>query len=238
MTSHRPPLLQTMTGELYQLARVHYKVHNPNKVIKTFSELKCMDLDPLHQRWTWLYHQEAQNLGLEIPWNQVPRDHIPIILGSFYFRNENEGFFNFNSFQRATTGIVFFNQLLSRSILEVTEIEVLNKLFSTLESDSTVHSKYFDKNPSPSRNSDLLFERLVQIDSSFVSLEDKKRLFLEETERYFKEPLPEIERFHCHFYEEGIFFLETALKIRETITLANFLGNKTYSFSDLIGKTV
>ena len=63
--------------------------------------------------------------------------------------------------------------------------------------------------------------------------EKKLQIALEDMECVAKQPLPEIERFPVHYYEEGIQAFETALQIRQLIALQHWLGNTGYTFFDV-----
>jgi hypothetical protein len=193
-----------------------------------------MDFQVPHQRWIWNYCKEAADIGLEVAWNDVPLDHIPVILGAFFFKNDHEGFFNFNSFQRATKGISFFAERLPRSVLEVTDMEVYNKLFDGPVDHATVHAEIFDRNPSPKSNNVAWEERVALIESSGLQNEEKYKRLIEDSERHAKKPLALIERFQTNFYTDGIEVLKTGLRFREMIATKHWLGNKDFSFWDLV----
>lgn len=224
----------TMTGEHCQLARVHYKIRNAANVFKIFSGLECMDFQQSRQRWVWTYEKEASRLGLQVAWNKVPADHIPVVLGSFFLKRPTEGFFNFNSFERAIKGISFFAKKLPRTVLEITDIEIVNKLFDGPVNHATIHAEYFDSGPSPTSKAEVALERIEMIESSGLSDEQKMKLQFAELERRARKPLELIERLPCNFYDDGIEVLEKALQMREAIALHHFLGNKDYSFWDLM----
>jgi hypothetical protein len=43
---NKRPLLATMTGEPFQVARIHYDLIDKDKVQSAFAEMKCMEFDP------------------------------------------------------------------------------------------------------------------------------------------------------------------------------------------------
>ena len=49
-----------------------------------------------------------------------------------------------------------------------------------------------------------------------------------------KQPLPEIERFPVHYYEEGIGTFTTTLTVRQFIAYQHWVGNTSYSMYDVI----
>ena len=60
------------------------------------------------------------------------------------------------------------------------------------------------------------------------------KILMEETERRSKQPLPEIERFPVHYYEEGIDGFTAALRLRQIVAMQHWLGNAEYTMLDAI----
>ncbi len=237
MRNEKKPLLKTMTDEHYQLARVHCKIHNEAneaRIIQIFLKLRCVEYDASLNRWIWMYCDEAKNIRLKVAHNKVPREMQPVILGAFYFRGEKDGFFNFNSFQRTVKGLIFFNKHIGRSILEFTEIDVLNKLFAGTVDHATIHASIFDQQSSPRNTADVMMDRIGMIASTAKSPGEKMRLLLNHTKSMAKQPLPEIERIPCNYYADGIRSVDTTLRMREQIAIKHWLGNTSYSFHDLL----
>lgn len=235
MFGKQKALMKTMTGEHYMLARVHFKIRDKTKVLRTFSRLKCIEFDPHQKRWTWLYGDEAKGLKFEVPYNKVPPESRPVVLASFFLPSDEAGYFNTNSFDRATKAITFFDQKIGRQAIEFTDIEVVNKLIGSDEMSPDLHQKFFDSGPPRSNKADVAWERMQMIAEAPISPERKRELLHQRTMNDAKKPLDLVERLPTNFYDpEGIKFLETSLRMRETIAIQHWLGKKDYSFHDLV----
>lgn len=64
-------LLITMTKEIYMLARLHYDLLNPEKISRVFLKLRCMEHDPVQDRWVWLYEAEAKRLKFKGTYKRI-----------------------------------------------------------------------------------------------------------------------------------------------------------------------
>ena len=235
MTSKEKVLMKTMTGEHFMLTRIHFSVPDRATVVRMFSRLKCVDFDPEQKRWTWLYGDEAKGLKFEVPYNKVPRESRPIVLGSIFFTSDKAGYLNTNSFERATKFLTFFDQKLRREYMEFTEIEIVNKLIDPSEISPELHRKYFDLTPARTNKAEVAWERMQMIANSPISQERKRELLFQRSTRDAKKTLDLIERLPCNFYEpEGVRSLETALKMREILAVQHWLGKTDFSFYDLL----
>lgn len=233
-------LLVTMTGEPYQLVRIHYEVFNRGKVARIFSRLECMDYDPDHERWVWLYDGEAKNLQFNRSYASIPEEKHPIVIGAFFSRSEHEMFLNVNSFDRATKGIAFFDRYFRRTLIKkasakVTDIEVVNKFFEPSAADGVPkHEDYFDKRPVSKTDPAAVVKKLSMIASSVEDKTEGAMLAFSYLEESAKQPFPEIERFPTNFHEDGIKGIEASLRTREAIARQHWSGNTGYTFYDLV----
>ena len=76
-------------------------------------------------------------------------------------------------------------------------------------------------------------QRVIERTAHVQDPEEKLRIALEDMESGAKQPLPEIERFPVHYYEDGIQGFETALQMRQIVALQHWLGNTGYTFFDV-----
>lgn len=236
--------LMTMTGEPYQLARIHFEVFNRRGIAKIFSRLKCMDYDPDQKRWVWLYDGEARKLQFNWSYPSIPKEKHPIVLGSFFSRFENGMYLNVNSFDRATKAIAFFDRyfrrgLIRKALAKVTDIEVVNKYFRPSPGGGFPrHEDYFDKQPVTKTDPEAFMNKLETMVSSANDKEEGTRQALSYLEDSAKQPFPEKERLPTHFYEDGIEGLEASLRMRQAIAYQHWLGNTDYTYYDLIQDTL
>lgn len=226
-------LLGTVTGELYQPIRLHYKLFDQKRIIKIFRKIRCLDFDPSQNRWVWLYDFEAKKLTFEKSYSSIPRHLHPIVIGSFFIRAENLLLLDLRSFERATKAIVFFDKFIPRSVAKVTHAEIVNRLFDSTEKDSTP-TNIFDNNISEEIDPDAYVKSLMDMTSKITNIEKKREIVTSHITESMKKPLHEMEKFPTNYYEDGIQSLETALTIRQTIALKHWYGDKNFTFFDLM----
>jgi len=194
--------------------------------------------DNIQNRWVWLYEAEAKKLKFKGSYHEIPKERRPIILGSFYSKNEEKMYLNVNSFDRAKKAVVFFDKYLPRTIAKVTDITVLNKIFDFFDGNMPRHEDYFDQESIEINDQQKIINQLKNTTSSIKNPEEKLKAALTIFENNSKEPFPEVERFPIHFYEDGLTGLDGSLIMRETIALQHWNGNKDYSFYDLMQKII
>jgi len=68
--------------------------------------------------------------------------------------------------------------------------------------------------------------------------QERLKVVMEDMETSSKQPLPEIERFPIHFYEDGIDGFALTLRLRQLVALQHWLGNTTYTLMDAIRASV
>ena len=172
----------------------------------------------------WLYDHEAKGLRFKQSYADLPKHARPIVLGSFFLRADDQLLLDLRSCERATLAIPFFDKHIPRSVARVTEAEVVNRLFSaenrTLKPDS-----HFDHQPSTFINPQDAVERIRSLTAGIRNPLRKLKVVMDDMEANAKQPLPEIERFPVHYYEDGIQGFATALRFRQIVALEHWLGN-------------
>lgn len=230
------PLLVTMTGEAFQLARIHYDILCKDDIEHTFAKLKCMDFDPLKNRWVWNYHAEAQKLIFETSYDGIPKEYRPIVIGSFYLPTEQRMYVDVNSFDRAIAAIQFFDKHLSRKFALLSHIQLVNKFFQAVPGIVPSQGDYFDRLSPEKPDNTSSFEDIAADNTR--SRDEKIALAQQEMDENLKKPLQEIESLPVHFYEDGIESLQGALKIRHIIAFEHWQGNATFSYIDIFKKII
>jgi hypothetical protein len=226
-------LLATMTGEHFQPVRLHYTVFDRKALLRAFKKLRCVDRDPTQLRWVWLYDFEARTLPFQRSSAQIPRQYRPIIIGSFIPRSEDKMVLDLRSYERAILAIPFFDKHIPRSVAKATGAEVVNRLFSVEEAQITP-DQLFDRQETPVDDPEAILRGIAERVAPIQDPQEKFRLASECLEVQAKRPLPEIEWFPIHYYEEGIQSFQTALKMRQIIASQHWLGNTSYSMHDII----
>ncbi len=224
----------TVTGEYFQPVRLHYRVFNQQGLSRAFKKLRCVEYDPPQNRWVWLYEQEARKLGFKRPYAGIPRHLHPIVIGSFFPRTNDQLLLDLRSFDRARFAIPFFDKHVARSLAKVTEAEIVNKLFSATENSGLTPGAIFDHQTSTCLDPTSTLKRLIEQTAHVQDPLQKLRIAMEEVKSRANKPLPEIERFPVHFYEEGIKGFAGALQVRQVLALQHWLGNTEYSMLDVI----
>lgn len=229
------PLLMTHTDEIYQPVRIHYELSDKSKVLKTFSKLRCIDFDQEKDRWIWLYDDEARNIKLEKPYTAVPVEHRPIVIGSFYFREENRMHLDVRSIQRATAAILFFDKYIPRTAAKVRFLDIVNRLFGAADGIPDSFDIYFDSDDIKQPiDPDEFMEEIKAIQSRTEDIDEKRALAISYIENQFSEPFSGVERLPVHYYEEGISSLETSLIIRQSVAIKHWFGDTDYTIRDFI----
>jgi hypothetical protein len=227
----------TMTGEIHQPVRLYYDLYDKAKVLQVFKTLRCVQFDLDKEAWVWLFQSEAKKLKFATPYNKIPKHRRPIVLGEFHFTQDDVMWLDVRSHERATKAIVFFDRRIPRSAAQVTHAAIVNRFFgvstATLPPLNTLfdEAKIIDKNP----------EDILQAAAQFGTIPDvRERIdkvfaFMDQKSR---EPLPEVEKFPVHFYEDGIQSFETALRMRQIVALEHWQGNTSFTFGDMIQKII
>ena len=229
MAQKKPPLFTT-TGGLYQPARVYYQVFQKKTVVGAFKRLRCMAFDPSQNRWVWLYEQEAKKLKFKKPYNQIPRQSRPVVIGAFTFRGEAEMRLDLRSFDRVTKAIEFFDKHINRRAAKVAKLRVVNKLFSSEQKQARQLLKksfddFFDREDIPPPKAEALIKEIERLKEADADIEKKRQAAFNWLEQLSEEAFPEVEELPIHFYEDGISQLELMLSLRQIEAMEHWRGN-------------
>ncbi len=232
-------LFATMTKEYYMLARLHYKMFDMKKIEKIFLKMKCMAFDSNQTRWVWLYEGEAKKLKFKGSYSDIPKERRPIVLGSFFLRNEKEIYLNTNSFDRAIAAILFFDKYIPQKVARVTHITILNKIFDYLvEGKTPRHEEYFDNESPKYEDGEKKMMELAEELSEISNPVQRVSNAIERLEELAKKPFDEVETLPIHYYEDGISGLRSSLNIRKTVALRHFMGETDYTAHDIFKEVV
>jgi hypothetical protein len=230
-------VLATMTGEHFQPVRLHYKVLDQPGLQRAFKKLRCLDYDRTQQRWAWLYDHEAKRLRFKQSYSKIPELMHPIVIGSFFPRSGDQLLLDLRSCERAILAIPFFDKHLPRSVVRVTEAEVVNRLFSG-ENQTLTPDRLFDRQANTFIGPLADVQRLNDLIAGIQDPQERLKVLMEDIESGSKQPLPEIERFPIHFYEDGIGGFAMTLRSRQLVALQHWLGNTAYTLMDAIRASV
>src|SRR5437763_8838113 len=121
-------VLASITGELFQPVRLHYQVLDQACLKRALDNLRCLEHDTPRKRRVWLYDHEARSLRFPKSFSEIPESLRPIVIGSFYQRQEAQLILDLRSCERAVAAIPFFDKYLPRKVAKVTQAEVVNQL--------------------------------------------------------------------------------------------------------------
>jgi hypothetical protein len=229
-------LLMTMTGEMHQPVRLYYTIFDQESALKAFTKLRCMDWDQDQARWVWLYHGEAKKLKFHTSYAAIPRKMRPIVLGSWRFANTEAMYLDVRSWERATKAVVFFDHYLTRSIAQVTHAAIVNRLFAYTTGSLPELESLF----APEKVTEIHPEEmLLRVTASLQTLHDpgqRRDMAFALMEKQSQAPLPDVEKFPVHFYDDGIASFENALRLRQIVAFEHWRGNTDYTLGDIIRK--
>ncbi len=230
-------LLMTMTGEIHQPVRLYYEVYDKAKILQVFKTLRCVQFDLDKEGWVWLFQSETKKFKFATPYGKIPKHRRPLVLGEFHFPQDDVMWLDVRSHQRATKAIVFFDRRIPHSAAQVTHAAIVNRLFGVTTATLPPFDALFDEAKIVERDPEELLQAAAplgaipdvqeRIDQTFALIDQKSR-----------EPLPEVEKFPVHFYEEGIKSFETALKLRQMVAFEHWQGNTEFTFGDMMQKII
>ncbi len=230
-------LLMTMTGEIHQPVRLYYEVSDKARIMQAFKTLRCVQFDLDKEQWVWLFQSETRKFKFATPYGKIPKHRRPIVLGSFRFPQDDVMWLDVRSHERATKAVVFFDRRLPRSAAQVTHAAIVNRLFAVATATLPPLDALFDEAKITEKHPEEILQaaeplRAIpdvneRIDQTFALMDQKSR-----------EPLPDVEKFPVHFYEDGIKSFETALRLRQIVAFEHWQGNTSFTFGDVIQKII
>jgi hypothetical protein len=159
------------------------------------------------------------------------------VIGSLFLRQPDEMLIDLRSCERAVAAVEFFDRHFSRDIVEVTRAAVVNKLMSA-ENAHLTPTDIFDHESITDIDPEGAVQQIKHLVANVQDPAERFRLALEDSQTRAKQPLPAIERFPVHFYEDGLQSFETTLKIRQIIAMQHWLGDRDYSMHDAIQSAI
>ena len=226
-------LAVSITGEPYQPVRLHYRVLERPAVLGAFDRLRCVEHVPKQGRWVWLYDHEAKDLRFKTSYAEIPEKLRPVVLGSFFLRENDELLLDLTSCDRAILAIPFFDEHLPRTIAKLTDAEVVNRLFSTNDPALTP-DRLFDESASNVVDPAVLLKKITDLTAGIRDPAKRLEVALREMDAQSSQALTQIERMPVHFYEDGIDGFALSLKARQIVAMEHWLGNTGYRLTDAI----
>src|SRR5579862_5129702 len=95
----KKPFLTVETGEAYQPIRLTYVLHQPEKVMQMFENLRCMKKNPTPNSWSWYWKDECGDLRFESINSYQRNPEFPLRLATIALRDDKISV-NLTSFKR------------------------------------------------------------------------------------------------------------------------------------------
>jgi hypothetical protein len=233
--AQRKPLATTLTGELVQPVRLHYKLLNKDAVIEAIEKLGCVDAVHAGKAYKWYLSNETK--GAFKPGTGVPKGES-IILGDILVGPKpNQLCVLVRSIERALYALEFFDKNIGRTQMEVTELDAYNQLFeaspenqqrlanlTALFPEAQITKQDVDAIPN-------LIKKAKKAGASQAELQQAVMAFIEKGK---DTPLPDIERMSLYFYTEGIASIQSKLFLRQRVALEHLKGNTRFTIFDAI----
>ena len=147
------------------------------------------------------------------------------MIGSFSLKGD-EASLDLRSFDRAIKAIPFFHTPGGQDAARITDAAVVNRLFDGQERFPSNLDGFFRSSKMTVRHLDASIARLESsIEANRIQGGCDLRAVVAQGAR---RPLPEIEKFPVHFYEDGIGSLDAILRVRQLIALEHWNGNADY----------
>ena len=228
-------LLMTMTGEMHQPVRLYYEVYDKTKLLQTFKTLRCVQFDHGEDRWVWLFQSETKKFKFATPYGKIPKHRRPIVIGALRFPSDDSMWIDLRSWERATKAIVFFDRRIQRSVAQVTHAAIVNRLFDVGLGSLPPLDALFDEASVTNKRSEDLLDAVEPL-KAIPDVRQRAEMAFDLIKGESHTPLPEVEKFPVHFYEDGITSLETAFKLRQMVAFEHWQGNTGYTMGDLMQK--
>lgn len=232
MPKPKPPAF-TVTGEIYQPARLHFTIRDPRRLPKALDKLHSLRFDHAHQCWVWLHKGDPSRLKFVRPeaYPLIPNETL--VLATIRLSDRREMHVDTISFERAIAATELLARHIPRNVAELQTITVVNRLFdpdTTPEPDDIFAAEPTIVDPNAS------FAALRAISAETDDPNERGRQFSELIANENRKPLPELERFPANFYDDGIVQLRAALTIRQAVAAEHWKGNTTATIGDMIEK--
>lgn len=217
----RKVLATTTTGELFLPSRVIYRVHDPERLLRKFRELRCMVFDKAKRRWLWQYEFEAEEMGFPPAYDAIPPDRRPLVLASCHEAEPNRLHVYVRSTLRLTKFLVFFNKHVQRRFADGEFFDECNV--------TTVH----DPGRGIPAPEDYFRDesKIVFLDVDAIASDPARSRELLDTQRCL-EPL-ERHRLTA-FYEDGEEHMVGAMRLRELLAMEQHRSDKPIRPFDVI----
>jgi hypothetical protein len=234
--SSKVKLAKTLTDEFFQPMRLYYTIHDQAQLKTYLQNLKCIHHENAAQDWDIQYCHEAAELGLSVASEKIPKSMQPLVIGTIYIKTTSLMLLDVRSIERAEKLIKFIDRYIPKMAAEITHAAIYNQLV-TLD-ENNIQDIHYDE---------IFNEAHFKLSGSEMPIPDAK-LFAKQypdpaerakagtkiIEENAKKPLPKVEKFPVHFYEDGLSGFSIACRTRQRIAMKHYQGYTDYTFYDLM----
>lgn len=230
-------LIKTLTNELFQPMRLYYIIHHKDQLEACFKKLRCLQYNENLDDWVVEYTHEAANIGLSVKPKEVPKEAQPLIIATIYIENDTTMLVDVRSIERASKLIEFINKHVPRNTAQITHAAIYNQLITASGKNDKIDVDFDDI-----FNQKNIFvvdpERAIldaeEVAKKYTDKDERLHAIIQKTQEHSKRPLPKVEKFPVHFYEEGIKQFSTTCQMRQVIAVKHYEGDTDYSFYNLV----
>ncbi|MBA3661609.1 MAG: hypothetical protein H0W64_07775 [Gammaproteobacteria bacterium] len=238
------PFLTVETGEAYQPIRLTYDLYQKDNLIKTLSELQCLDKTLNANSWNWFWRAECEDLHFESLDSYRKNPENPLRLGTLTIRDDRL-YINLPSFKRACLAVPFFNKLIEPDIAKINKADFINKVFGTDERLPHGFAELFKEEELEK----ILMQRIHEFETiqeqveQAPSAEEAFTILSSYTNTEAKKRLPYAERYAFQYTDSpdpDVIFLGfyIFLRGRELVAIRRWFGETGYSLADAAEDTV
>jgi hypothetical protein len=218
----KPVLVMTITNEIFQPVRLYYQLHDIKTVTTIFNKLSCMQSDASNKRWVWFYEDEAKTIKLKKPYSSIAKEYRPLVIGSFYSKNNNEMYLDVGSIERAVAALKFFPNYLNKTIATPVYFAIYNKFLNEKEYPGA----NFDRLFADVKTEEIEANQQLKISKTILKLTSNSADNLEQQDFELIEALP-------INIEDGIKLFEFSLIMRQKVALRRWQGENV-TLKDII----
>ncbi len=193
-----------------------------------------MEFDRTYDRWVWLYHAESENLKFPKKYSEIPENMHPLIIGSFFSKDDDEMYLDVRSVERAEQAAVFFDKFLDRSMAEFTDIAVTNRFVTAKNRQEFFNFDFlFDSDDVVVNSEDNLINSMDNL-KQINDISGRRVAAFDFLLNKFNERYPDVEKFHSYFYEDGIEMLSLKLRYSQRVAIERFNGKEDITPFDMV----
>lgn len=214
-------IIMTTTNELFLPTRLIYRVFKDKELAAVFRHLRCFQLDPTKNRYTWNFEHEAMKCKFPACYKKLPKQQQPVVLASCYMLGPDKLHVYLRSTFRVIEFLKFFESKVTHDIAKGEFMDEYNFVVTQ------------DKNSRIAPTPEAFFQDGCKIEfNDFEDSHSQESLSLTRMIEVRERPLSERKRVRLTaFYEDGPEYLDMAMKLRETLAMMQHqFKEKVYPF--------